>query len=151
MTKVGSEIIDVIQKFAALEWGRCSLVDSSKEIDDIPLSVWRFNFQKTDAQLADQIILTLQSILRDFSSNVNWTFEKPEFSVEGRPGRNWVLIPTRLKEMDDSGRFRTDVEARIQLYNDDPSFGSRAYEDLVKIAQTLEERLSILKVNNNQK
>ena len=100
---------------------------------------------------ADQIIATLHSILKDFRGNVEWTLEKPEFSLEGRPGRNWVLILTRFKEMDETGKFSSFVEARRQLYEDDPGFGPKAHEDLTGIAQELDKRLSSLNVTDNIK
>ena len=139
----GSEFIDVLEKFSTLEWYRLS-TRKGFEVD-CPINVWRFDFKKTDPEWADQIIFTLHAVLKDFSGNVDWTLEKPEFSVEGRPGRNWVLSPTRLKEMDYSGKFSSFVEARSQLYQDDPSLGPQAYEDLDKISKEFYKRLSTLK------
>ena len=139
----GSKFSQALEVFSTIEWGRFSTGEEGEVY--CPINVWRFDFKKTDPEWADQIIFTLHAVLKDFSGNVDWTLEKPEFSVEGSPGRNWILLPTSFKEMYSSRKFRTDVEARRQLYEDDPSLGPQAYEDLDKISKEFYKRLSALK------
>ena len=143
--KDASKFFDAISKFAVVEWGRFSTNEVENDEVYCPINVWRFDPNKTDSFWAEEIISTLDYVLRNFKGNVQWTLEKPGDNINGNFIRNYVLIPTKFKEICE--RFRIDTEARTQLYKDDPDLGPKAYEDLAEIAKSLDYHLSVLAKN----
>lgn len=131
MKPTGREVIDVLEKAADLDWFRFAIAETDDVVTHVPVTVWRFG---TNEQ-AEHVISVLSSVLARFSGNVSWLLKNS--------GGNWVLLPVRVQELEDSGRFRTDGEILDYLLHADPSFGRKAHEDLAKIAGALAKHLSV--------
>src|SRR5687768_11800911 len=102
MRPTGGEVIDVLEKAADLEWFRYTCAEADRDATTAPITVWRFNSTGTDAETPDRVIRALRSVLDEFSGNVPWSLK---FT-----GRNWVLRPTQVQQLEDAGNFRTDGE-----------------------------------------
>ena len=87
--------------------------------------VWRFDFTRMADEQADQIIATIQSILGEKKRH-RWSLRFI--------GRNWVLSPLRVMQLEDSGRFRTDKEVNNYIAQEDADFFKMAHVDLVEIS-----------------
>ena len=130
----GREIIDVLERFLVLAWFRYGAVKSSDQNQYPPIVIWRYD---TDVMVADDIRLAENAIttaVESFLGNVNWVLY---FS-----GRNWVLVPKRFKDMEDTGEYRSDTEILTMLAEDDPNFGLKANSDLPALAKCIEGYLS---------
>jgi hypothetical protein len=119
----GTEIIDVIRQFGALEWGRWSpLVEGREEkLAQPPVIIWRY---KDHNETLERLI---EEAVHSFKGNVEWEMR--------RPGRNWVIAPVHVREFYQQGGFRVDVEAHKALADQDPSFGVNANSDLPRLAE----------------
>ena len=60
-----------------------------------------------------------------------------------RSGRNWVLQPTQVQQLEDAGTFRTDGELLDSLRRQDPKLGPQAQEDMRAIARELAHQLQV--------
>jgi hypothetical protein len=137
MKITGSEVIDVLERAVDLEWFRYARADVDGTTTTAPITVWRFNTSGVGAERAGRVIRVLCSVLDEFSGNVPWSLE---FS-----GRNWVLVPAQVHQLESSGNFRTDGEVLNHLRTQDPTLGRRAHEDLAAIALELARRLQLEK------
>lgn len=127
MRATGREVIDVLENVIDLDWFRYAPAETGGATAYAPITVWRFQFQDTAS--ANHVIQALRSVLDGFSGNVPWSLKVS--------GRNWVLLPKQVQELEDSGRFRTDGELLDYLRAEDPDLGRRAHEDLAAIADGL--------------
>ncbi|MCB4363293.1 hypothetical protein KIH07_06070 [Hydrogenophaga taeniospiralis] len=135
MKATGREVIDVIEKVIDLEWFRYGRAEADGVTTHVPITVWRFKSAGAADEVANRIINALRFVLNAFSGNVHWTLRFSE--------RNWVLLPTQVQELENSGRFRTDGDLMDHLYREDPSLGRKAHEDLAAIADGLARQLRI--------
>jgi hypothetical protein len=135
MRTTGREIIDVLEKVADLDWFRYTRIGSDGTTTHAPITVWRFTTTDTDNEAAEQIVSALRSVLDGFSGHMSWSLK---FT-----GRNWVLLPTHVQDLEDSGRFRTDGELLDHLLREDPGLATRAAEDLGVIAHELARSLGM--------
>ncbi|WP_147305225.1 hypothetical protein [Alkalilimnicola ehrlichii] len=133
MKPTGRELIDVLEKAAVLEWFRYPRSSLDEGSVTPPVVVWRFDSTKTSVEQIQHVIATIQSVLAAFVGNVAWSLKNT--------GRNWVLLPTRVRELEESGQFRTDGEVLDYLRQEDPFFGKEAHHDLVEIAGAVANRL----------
>ncbi|MEQ6340902.1 MAG: hypothetical protein M3A44_04430 [Gammaproteobacteria bacterium] len=130
----GREIIDVLERFFVLAWFRYGALKSPDQNQYPPIIIWRYD---ADVMAADDIRLAESAItmaVESFLGNVNWVLY---FS-----GRNWVLVPKRVKDLEDAGEYRSDTEILTMLAENDPSFGFKANSDLPALAKCIEGYLS---------
>lgn len=135
MKPTGREVIDVLEKAVGLEWFRYARAEVDCTTTTAPITVWRFNSTQIGAERADGAVRALRSVLDEFSGNVSWSLEPS--------GKNWVLVPAQVQQLESGGNFRTDGEVLKHLRAQDPSLGRRAHEDLAAIAAELARRLHI--------
>lgn len=124
MKPTGRELIDVLERIASLEWYRYSKYDSATSAG----VVWRFDSNRTNSEQAIQIIEAIQSAL-DAVANIEWSLKYT--------GRNWVLAPIKVIQLEESGRFRTDGEVNNHIAQEEPDFFIKAHVDLVEIAKAV--------------
>jgi len=130
----GREITDVLERFFVLEWFRNAVSKVIEQYNYPPVIVWRYDaeaMKPEDIKRAENMIITA---VKTFQGNVSWVLY---FS-----GRNWVLLPKRVKDLEDSGAFLSDTEIITELGASDPSFGVEANNDLPALAKCMEEYLS---------
>lgn len=132
MKNPGKEVIDVIEKITSLDWFRCTGFGFDEVSANTIVVVWRFKSIDPN-ELTERIICSLRLVLQQFAGNLSWSLK---FT-----GRNWVLRPTEVQELEDSERFRTDGELLAHLRSKHPDLGRRACEDLAAIAEELARQL----------
>lgn len=135
MKSAGREIIDVLEKAVEVDWFRCAGFGFDEVASNTVFVVWRFKIADGADELANRVVQALRSVLGGFSGNMSWMLKQS--------GRNWVLLPTRLQELEESGRFGTDGELLDHLRREEPSFGRKAHEDLSAIADGLAHQLRV--------
>ena len=130
----GREIIDALERFLVLAWFRYGALKSPDQNKYPPIIIWRYD---TDVMKVDDIRLAESAIttaVESFLGNVNW--------ILYFTGRNWVLVPKRVKDLEDTGEYRSDTEILTMLAEDDPGFGLRANSDLPALAKCIARSLS---------
>ena len=130
----GREIIDVLERFSKLSWFRYSASNDPIQLKYPPVNVWRYD---TDLMVNEDIKLVENMIcdaVSSFQGNVIW--------VVFFSGRNWVLVPKRVKDLEDDGKYSVDTELLTILARDDPDFGLKANDDLPVLAKHIEGYLS---------
>jgi hypothetical protein len=65
----------------------------------------------------------------DAVANIEWSLKYT--------GRNWVLAPIKVIQLEESGRFRTDGEVNRHIAQEEPDFFTKAHVDLVEIANAV--------------
>lgn len=123
----GREIIDVLERFFVLEWFRNAVSKVIEEYNYPPIIVWRYaaeSMKSEDIKRAEEMVMTA---VKTFQGNVAWVLY---FS-----GKNWVLLPKQVKELEDSGSYRSDSEIITELGESDPDFGVSANNDLPVLAE----------------
>lgn len=134
MEITGREVIDVIEKISSLDWFRYPNVDYLEERLKIPpVVVWRFDPSNVNYESAKRVTAIVKDVINRYRGNVDWSFKAVE--------KNWVLMPTRIQELEESGQYRTDGEILMHLAKVDPIFGKDAYSDLLVIASEISRRL----------
>lgn len=125
-TITGFEIIDVLKTWGELEWVRCKAADGKDErLSRPPFSVWRY--KQRHPELESSIVKAVES----FQGNVEWEIK---FT-----GKNWVIAPQRLHEIQEVRGYRTDGEALRALAKEDPEFGKQANYDVPALANKIKE------------
>jgi hypothetical protein len=124
MKPTGRELIDVLERIAALEWYRYPKYDSATSAS----VVWRFDSNQTKSEQIVQIIEEIRSALNVVVNN-EWSLKYT--------GRNWVLAPVKVVQLEESGRFRTDGEVNSHIAQEEPDFFTKAHVDLVEIASAV--------------
>jgi hypothetical protein len=132
MKITGREVIDILERIAVLEWFRYSRFGVSEDSVSPPVVTWRFDMNATSYTKANHIIEIMKSVLANDTSKMKWTLKNS--------GRNWVLLPTELSELEDSGSFRTDGELLAHMTRERPTFFINAFDDIVMIARVLNDR-----------
>ncbi|WP_259779842.1 hypothetical protein [Aestuariispira ectoiniformans] len=130
----GREVIDVLQRYYSLSWYRCRNLSDSSQAKYPPVIVWRYN---ADEMESDELFLAekaVQKAVFSYTGEVDW--------VLYFTGRNWVLVPKEVKEIEDSGEYRVDMEILIALGEKDPGFGVKENQDLVQLARHIEKCLA---------
>ncbi len=125
----------MIEKYASLDWYRYPKVISDERLRIPPVVVWRFDPNRSNDELIRRIITVIRDVINSHQGNVSWAFEIM--------GKNWVVSPSRIQELEDSGQYRTDGEALLHLANPDPKFGMDAHAELLAIANEISRRLKI--------
>lgn len=129
----GREVIDVLESFFVLEWFRSAVSKSTRDYNYPPVIVWRYaahSMRQEDITKAEEKVVTA---VKAFQGDVDWVVY---FS-----GKNWVLLPARVKELEDSGLYLSDSEIVAELGEMDPEFGVRANNDLPLLAKYMSEYL----------
>lgn len=134
MRATGREVIDVIERTVDLDWFRYTRAPQDDVAAPAPITAWRFRSTSGTDEPSERVVEALSAVLDRFSGNTHWTLR---FS-----GRNWVLLPTQVQELEDSGRFRTDGDILNYLQQQNPGFGLKAHEDLVVIADRLTRQIN---------
>lgn len=130
MSATGREVIDVLESHGELEWFRYTRIAAASHI---PVTVWRFKSSDTSNEAEQHVITSLRETLAHFHGGTNWALF---FS-----GRNWVLAPRQLRDLEESGQFRTDSDVIEHLLKANPSLSQIASQDLVAIAIDFARRL----------
>jgi hypothetical protein len=94
MKPTGRELIDVLERIAALEWYRYSKYDSATSA----AVVWRFDSNQANSEQVLQVIEVIRSAL-DAVANIEWSLKYT--------GRNWVLAPSKVIQLEESGLMLT--------------------------------------------
>ncbi|ANJ67312.1 hypothetical protein A9404_07875 [Halothiobacillus diazotrophicus] len=129
----GREVIDVLERFFVLEWFRVAVSKSTRDYNYPPVMAWRYavhSMKREDITEAEEKVATA---VRAFQGKVDW--------VVWFSGKNWVLLPARVKELEDSGLYLSDSEIVAYLGEMDPEFGVRANNDLPMLAKFMSEYL----------
>ncbi len=134
MKITGTEIIDLFKKSLAIEWGSCSSFRDKEQLKFPPTMVWRFDPKKMSSEQIKNAEGRIIAAVKDFKGNVEWSIY---FG-----GRNWVLMPTRVKEFHDEGKYRVDVEADLDFAEQYPDFSLKAIQDLPELAKQIGSFLS---------
>ncbi len=77
----------------------------------------------------------IQSAVESFKGKVTWDIYLG--------GRNWVLLPRKVREFIKRNKIRVDVEALRQLAEQDPAFGKSANKELPELADVISKALSL--------
>lgn len=131
MTSTGRELIDVLERVSTVEWFRYTNIDPDSDAS-IPVVVWRFG-DATSGDDVKKIVTLLFSVISRSSPDVEWTLSQC--------GQNWVLAPSQVHSLEQSGVFRTDGEVMEFLAKREPGLASRAHNSLLRIAKELEKNL----------
>jgi hypothetical protein len=124
MVTEGKEFFQYLSGLGALEWGRLADGRSHSERLAPPLLVWRF----VDPGPAD-FDKPIESVVHSPTRLIAWRFCKP--------GRNWVLTPQRVWDVQTSRSLGTDSMAISAIAEEDPSFCATALDDLGQIVAEL--------------
>ena len=119
MNVAARKVITALERTVPLEWYRCSG----------PLVVWRYDGGKATADRIATAASAAQQIVASFRGNEEWIIEVS--------GRNWVLVPKRVKELERTGQFKVDVEILKYLTEQDPGFARKTDSDLERLAGVL--------------
>ena len=130
----GVEVIDVFKKYGDLEWFRCKGYGEVEQLKYPPFMVWRFDPKKMTSEQIKNTEEKILAAVKDFKGNVNW--------VLYLGGRNWVLMPEKVKEFNDEGKYRVDVEAHSAFAEQYPDISLKAIQDLPALAEQIKEFLS---------
>jgi hypothetical protein len=123
VTTPSARFIQALQQAAELEWYRYTDKATGRLQFVPPLLVWRY--RKDEPRLDE----ALQTTVDSFRGRVKWLFELQ--------GRNWVLAPDRLIQLQQERRLPTDSVAVRTLAEEDPSFSEAALMDLDEITNRL--------------
>jgi hypothetical protein len=135
MTVSGREVIDVLEKFVQLEWYRFTRVGHGG-MNTIPITVWRFA-NPPEVMGHEEVIQLLREGLVEVATNIPWTIKLS--------GRNWVLLPTCVHELENSGLFRTDGEIHDFLGANEPGLFEEACKDFAELSQVFFQKLDAKK------
>lgn len=135
----GREVIDVLERYTELDWSKAPHLSSEQQWTYPPAIVFRFHKDRMDADALEKTMSVFHAVISSFHGNVKWTLTYPR-------QRNWLLIPTRLWDLETSGNFQGEVESKISLSKTDPQFGVDANMDLAKIAEQLAKALESAQV-----
>jgi hypothetical protein len=129
-TITGREVMDVMQKFGELAWGKCGGINGIEDnLKYPPVIVWRFKESQPGLEL------TIKKAVESFKGNVEWEIQ---FT-----GRNWVIAPKRVREFQEQRGYRVDVESLSALANEEPDFGREANEDLPGLAEKIKKIINV--------
>jgi hypothetical protein len=120
MTSPATRFIALLQTHVELAWFRIAgpLGDGQPPVP--PLVVWRY--QRPQPALEGAI----RKVVSNFQGRVSWLYEQQ--------GRNWVLIPSRVAQVQQDRALPTDAAAIRVLSHEDPQFCSSAQSDLADLA-----------------
>ena len=135
MNPTGRELINELELISHLDWYRYSRTTGDKGAIYAASLVWRFTSEEAESPTAKRIVETLHQVVKDFSGNVSWSLRFQ--------GRNWVLAPAMLFEIEDSKRFRTDIEVLHHLQELDPNLGVKTVADIAAIAIRFKQMMSM--------
>jgi hypothetical protein len=114
-------ILEVLCDLADVEWARAGPAqDWPDQLSQPPLVVWRY--KAPDERLEEAIKRAVES----FRGEVEWEIYLG--------GRNWVIAPRRLRQVQVEGGYRVDTEAMAALAHDDPGFCEKANRDVPLLA-----------------
>lgn len=125
----GREIIDILEKISELEWYRYKTLNDPKQHIYPPIIVWRF---KESSKIED-LKNAIKKAVDCFQGNVEWVFKTTS--------KNFVLIPSMIEEMTNSGKYRTDTQIVSFLAENDPEYGKLANSDVPNLAKHIERFL----------
>lgn len=132
MKTTGAELIDILERIAVLEWYGYSRYERGGKKPTSAGVVWRFDSNRTNNEQVIQIIEMIRSALID-AANIEWGLKYT--------GRNWVLAPTKIFQLEESGEFKNDGEVDSYIVKNDPDFFTKAHEDLIKISNAVAVRI----------
>ena len=112
-----------------VEWYRFVETTNDAGLPQPPLVVWRYS-----EPIEPAVLNTIRRSVEAEERLVKWYFDKP--------GRNWVLTPERVPEVQRDRRRATDTKAIAILTTEDPSFCALAVTDFNTIS--LEVQRSVL-------
>lgn len=127
------EIINVLEKYFDLEWYRYSVFDPEKECLFPPVVVWRYKEKGQDENGCIKGFIL--RCLHDFCGDVDW--------VLYAHGQNWVLLPKKIKELEDSGKYLGNDDLFYAVLEKDPVFLEKSCADFLKLATCLEEQFQL--------
>jgi hypothetical protein len=132
-------LIDTIQGFGTIEWGRGGIyLKKDRDLSYPPVVIWRYK-DKDDRR--DQLIV---DAVESFNGNLEWiiTFR----DRESLPGRNWSIMPKPFKEflnelknnpsLIDKSEF---ISAERAFSRIDPEIGEIANRELPQLAEHIKK------------
>jgi hypothetical protein len=123
-----TSLFSVLAAIGPLEWSRAGpALDEPNQDHFPPECMWRF--AGSDGSLEAAVGAAVES----FEGNVDW---------EVLPaGRNWLLLPKRLRGFRDAHQGMRLQDARDTLARDHPDFGRAANADIDELGQHIQARL----------
>jgi hypothetical protein len=127
MTMPGDQFVKMLQRRTAMEWYRFSggTGDNGRFVP--PLIVWRY--KEPVPELEERLSGTIEK----YHGRVDWFF--------GRPGRNWVLAPRRVLDVQRERSLPTDRAAIKLLMAEDQPFCELAVQDFLQLMDWVDSEL----------
>ena len=121
------DIIDVLGSLGELEhWTSRPCADPAfSDMSYPPLITFRY------ADASEDLAISFQRAIETFPGTVTWLFLTT--------GKNWALMPSRIKEHAKLRGYVGEVEAYDDIANSDPAFGRLANSELPFLAAHIEE------------
>jgi hypothetical protein len=143
MSRSNTSLMDVIQIFGEIEWGRGGInVEEDGDWSYPPVVVWRY---KEKDERRDQLIV---DAVESFNGNIQWTISFRD--RERLLGRNWSIMPQRFKEFLHEFKFDPDVfiSAERTFSGIEPDVGKAANREIPQLAEHIKKfvqaRLSVV-------
>lgn len=125
MKTTGRELIDALEQVSVLEWYRYSRYEQCVSIPTSATVAWRFDSNRTSNERAAKVVEVIQSVINT-AAGIEWCLNYT--------GRNWVLAPAKVIQLEETGRFGNDGEVNKHIAQHDPMFFTRAHNDLLRIS-----------------
>ena len=121
------DIIDVLLDLAEVEyWKRRPEQEArGEELACPPLIVWRY--KQPSRALAE----ALRHAVESFRGTMDWEFLTSE--------RNWLLMPSRIKEYARAHGYPGTLQASLELKTKEPNFGCQANAELLLLAEHIHD------------
>jgi hypothetical protein len=123
------DIIDVLRSIGEIEhWTRRPIRDAPAAwLSSPPIVTWRY------LAAPNELVLALQQAVSTFPGVIKW-----DLLITGR---NWCLMPSRIREHAELHGYPGDLRATEELAAMDPEFGKRANLELGLLARHIEDCL----------
>ena len=121
------DIIDILQALAEIEyWKRCPHDEAKgEELACPPLIVWRY---KEPSRAFAEVI---RHAVESFPGTMAWEFSAAD--------RNWILMPSRIKEYARAHGYPGTLQASLELKTKEPNFGCQANAELRLLAEHIHD------------
>ncbi len=127
MSEDVAAFVRFLQESADVEWYRFAETANDSGVAQPPLVVWRYK-----EPIEPAVLDSIRRSIRAENRLVTWYFDKP--------GRNWVLVPERVTEIQMDRNLATDTNAIAILAAEDPEFCEQAASDFNAIAAEVRGR-----------
>ncbi|MGH7169072.1 MAG: hypothetical protein ACRELG_02190 [Gemmataceae bacterium] len=121
------DIINVLQDLAEVEyWKRRPHLEArGEELACPPLIVWRYK------EPSRAVAEAFRHAVESFRGTMAWEFSAAE--------RNWILMPSRIKEYARAHGYPGTFQASSELKAKEPNFGCQANAELLLLAEHIHD------------